>query len=339
MPHDNAGTALERIFYLGFTGVGLFFVLSGFILATVYPRLPNSRARVRFWIASLARIYPMYIVSVLLDVPRLLLFRIAKFGVMTGSAGLAFTLAAHATMLQSWWPSLGGLNFPTWSLSTEAFFYFACPFPIVPLGRVKAIVPLLFALGATWVVSLIVPLIVAPTDPSPSTFVQHLIGRNPLLRLPDFVAVIFLARLHRRPTTSAAPANACVLSASLIVAGAAAFTGALGLTNIFGFLPFHNGRLMPVYCAIILGLALSPADSFVSAVFATRLPILLGEASYSLYLLHIPLWLGFTAFVPSPNMPQYAVYFALLVSVAALKFIELPLRVRILTWYDARSAR
>ena len=245
----------------------------------------------RFWIASLARIYPMYIVSVLLDVPQLLLFRIAKFGVMTGSAGLAFTLAAHATMLQSWWPSLGGLNFPTWSLSTEAFFYFAFPFLIVLLGRVKAIVPLLFVLGATWVVSLIVPLIVAPTDPSPSTFVQHLIGRNPLLRLPDFVAGIFLAQLHRRLTTSAPPANARVLSAGLVVAGAAAFAGALGLTNVFGFLPFHNGLLMPVYCAIILGLALSPADSVVSAVFATRLPILLGEASYSLYLLHIPLWL------------------------------------------------
>ncbi len=339
VPHDHAGTALERFFYLGFTGVGLFFVLSGFILATVYPRLPNSRTRIRFWVARLARIYPMYILSVLLDVPRLLMFRIAKFGVMAGSAGLAFTLTAHVAMLQSWWPSLGGLNFPTWSLSTEAFFYFAFPFVIVPLSRLKSIGPLLCALAGTWVASLIVPLIVAPTDPSPSSFVQHLIGRNPVLRLPDFVAGILLAQLHRSLTASAADRR--VWSAVLIAVGAVAFAVALTLTNVFGFLPFHNGLLMPVYCAVILGLALSPADSLVSTLFAKRLPILLGEASYSLYLLHMPLWLTFTAFAPAPNMPQYTAYFVLLVvvSIAALKFIELPLRVRILTWYDKRSVR
>lgn len=197
IPHDHAGTALERVFYLGFTGVGFFFVLSGFILATVYPHLAGAVARRRFWVARLARVYPMYIFSVLLDAPRLLLHRIAKFGIVAGSAGTVFTLASHTTMVQAWWPSLGGLNFPTWSLSTEAFFYFVFPFLIAPVSRIRPGVPLIAALVATWALSFVIPALVAPTDPAPSSFLSHLIGRNPLLRVPDFVAGLLLAQLHR----------------------------------------------------------------------------------------------------------------------------------------------
>lgn len=92
---------------------------------------------------------------------------------------------------------------------------------------------------------------------------------------------------------------------------------------------------------MILGLALSPAGSVVTAAFSRPFAVLLGEASYSLYLLHIPVWLLFTTFVPSPGLSLYAVYFVLLVgiSIAAFKFIELPLRVHILAAYDRMRLR
>ena len=63
---------------------------------------------------------------------------------------------------------------------------------------------------------------------------------------------------------------------------------------IFGFVivaPFapgemiSNGLLMPCVGLVLVGLAYSPSRLFNHPVF-----VRLGDASYSLYLLHVPLW-------------------------------------------------
>src|SRR5262245_7472899 len=45
-------------------GVSFFFVLSGFILVHVYPELPTGRSVVRFWMARVARLWPLHLVSI-----------------------------------------------------------------------------------------------------------------------------------------------------------------------------------------------------------------------------------------------------------------------------------
>src|SRR5882762_3313186 len=44
-------------------GVSFFFVLSGFILVYVYPRLDTWDARRKFWLARFARIWPAHITA------------------------------------------------------------------------------------------------------------------------------------------------------------------------------------------------------------------------------------------------------------------------------------
>lgn len=112
----------------GYQAVGFFFFLSGFILAYSHApeyELGKGSAR-RFWVARFARIYPVYMLSML----------------FAGYVGFQYfrqsihvlAFVADLLMVQSW--SVRMVNFfhvVAWSLSVEMFFYFAFPFLLLPL--------------------------------------------------------------------------------------------------------------------------------------------------------------------------------------------------------------
>jgi peptidoglycan/LPS O-acetylase OafA/YrhL len=89
----------------------------------------------------------------------------------------------------------------------------------------------------------------------------------------------------------------------------------------------HSGLLAPAFAAIIFGVALSPSwAKFLEAPWL----VLLGEASYSLYLLHFSVvWaalvlFGRAAATPAMNLAVAAT--AILLSIASYKGIEQPAR-------------
>src|SRR5688500_9857004 len=76
-------------------GVSFFYVLSGFILARVYPRLAGRAAVFAFWRARVARIWPAYLAA--LAIGAWLLGYEWRFG----------TALAYLAMVQSWVPLPG----------------------------------------------------------------------------------------------------------------------------------------------------------------------------------------------------------------------------------------
>ncbi len=111
---------LTNLLTNGWTAVTLFFILSGFILSYTYSgQIAGRGGKLRFWEARFARIYPVYLLALLLSWP----FR--------GDPGLGLSMAV-LTMVQAWNPfhvNYGGAwNSPAWTLSTEAFFYLLFPF-------------------------------------------------------------------------------------------------------------------------------------------------------------------------------------------------------------------
>src|SRR3984885_3002913 len=102
-------------------GVSFFFALSGFILAYIYPDLPDLAAVKRFCVARLARLWPLHLLTALFVV---------------GISGIPSfeTLTLNALLLQAWVPIQNvyfSYNAVSWSLSTEVFFYLMFPFLIL----------------------------------------------------------------------------------------------------------------------------------------------------------------------------------------------------------------
>jgi len=97
-------------------------------LSTVYLQSEKPLDRRRFWIARFARIYPLFAVSLLLDLPHVFIFRLAKYGLEGALWKTTVTLAGNLVMLQAWILDLRFLNPPVWSLAVETIFYLPFPF-------------------------------------------------------------------------------------------------------------------------------------------------------------------------------------------------------------------
>jgi len=154
------GSTLDRFLSLGFVSVGFFFLLSGYILAVVYLRTGKSVAPRSFYVARFARIYPLYIVSVMLDAPFAVAARVAQYGLMAALVRVGALFTASVFMMQMFVPNLTVINIPSWSLAIETVFYLS--FPLIGLWlwklEKKRVVPmalLLYAggVGMNWLLT------------------------------------------------------------------------------------------------------------------------------------------------------------------------------------------
>jgi peptidoglycan/LPS O-acetylase OafA/YrhL len=178
--------------YAGGFGVGFFFVLSGFILTWSAPVRDTAGT---FWRRRFFKIVPAYLVAWVLAVVLL-----GWSSSTMGQKLLTFF------MLQAWVPDLAtnySVDPPSWSLSTEAFFYLAFPL-ILPLA--KRILPqhLKYWIGGAMITVLALPLLMyaivpagsarVPNVPTASANYEWFAYIFPPTRLLDFVLGVLVAR-------------------------------------------------------------------------------------------------------------------------------------------------
>jgi peptidoglycan/LPS O-acetylase OafA/YrhL len=288
--HILEGRGLYRkLASIGYVGVSLFFVLSGFIL--VYTYAGRDWTWGEFWRARFARVYPAYLFSLLLTAPgffyvclKLKDMDIPYFAWFKTHLVLSSTLVP--LLLQSWVPGAAlAWNGPAWSLSVEAFFYLVFPFLVVRLMRSNK-TTLAWILCGCWLISLALsagywllkPDGVAQTnDQFLNLMWLNTLKFNPLSRLPEFVMGACCGFLFLRSAVERKWAT------PLLVGGLVLFVAVAVASPSIPYPILHNSSLSPAFAAIIFGLALRPEwTSFLGA----RPLVLLGDASYTLYLLH-----------------------------------------------------
>jgi peptidoglycan/LPS O-acetylase OafA/YrhL len=315
---------------IGYVGVSFFFVLSGFIL--VYTCQGKSVNVMKFWRTRFARIYPAYVFSLLLMAPWFFYaatkLKFPLFAWATGHLKSASLLVM--TLTQAWVPGNAlAWNSVCWSLSVESFFYLLFPLLLLVFAR-RSRGRLLFYIATSWTVGLAISVIYLWLKPDGlsatnseviNAFWLNALQFNPMARLPEFMMGMACGFLFLRSKKNDK------LALSLIATGIAAFILVVRCGNWIPFPVLHTALLAPAFAAIVYGVALRPRRS---QFLENKTLVLLGEASYSLYLLHTLAIGAFFQFSktgfenPTVLKTVAAVTVAVLVSVAVYRWIEVP---------------
>jgi peptidoglycan/LPS O-acetylase OafA/YrhL len=255
----------------GFIGVSFFFILSGFILSLNYADAfrDESVSKRDFWIMRFARIYPLYLLTLLIEIPFTMHEYHAHAGIWWGR------LATCAVMLQSWVPDIqwtAAFNMPSWSLSVEAFFYALFPLLIIRIRKVRTGV----LLSAAAMLILLTGMYFTP----PSWY-KVIFYNNPLGRLGEFVLGIALYRYyeaHRSKSWTYRYATRMELGA--IVIFLLFFVFHLWVPHVLRFSVYY---WVPM---VFLLYVFSRSSGAVSRLLSRRLFVLAGEASFAFYMIH-----------------------------------------------------
>ena len=311
----------------GRPAVSLFFVLSGFILTYTY-REPLATGGPRaFYVARFARIYPVVLLGLALVAPvtAWLLYtgdatRLLQWFALKSSVHLSLVLSllCQLLLLNAWFPFAAinqPWNGPSDSVSCEAFFYALFPWLLRKLDG-RGMGRIMLACAAVWIAQGVGTVLIQSTLPvSRSGF---LVVALPLLRMAEFVlgigaALVFMSMRERRAHRHMLGVMfVCIALAAIIV-----------LAAWHPFSPVFYVEA-PFFALLILGLAL--LERPVIGLLHGRALVQLGEASYSLYLIHVPIaYLALlTGFGRANGWMVLA--FALWGSVVVFRFYEEPMR-------------
>lgn len=316
---------LKPVLLAGPTAVSYFYVLSGFIMAIAYyqPAAPSFN-RTRYWVARFARIYPVYLVALLLMI-------IAKLHA-EGSNPLTVGLSLFA--LQAWVPGYPlSLNTPGWSLSVEAFFYLLFPV-IVVLIKPQQFKILAFITLTLWLITQVFHSYwLSSPQYQPFSKLHDFIYYNPVLHLGTFL-LGYCAGVCVKQGRFDLLSNPLLNPTLLVLATLLSVVLLLNRYPLMDTLgvrfDYNNGLLAPLFISIIVLLTLN--KGWISQFLQHPWLILLGEASYSLYILQKPLhgiYEKIFAKYLDMNSGLYFYLFAVLLTISALFsywFFETPLR-------------
>ena len=282
-PH---ATYIRPVIEAGFTYIGCFLLISGFVLSYNYAHRADTIKVGRFYAARASRLYPVYLMSLLVSLDMLHAEWLARpHGQFL--AGSALTL----TLLQGWSPTLATFwNTVAWTLSTEAMLYLAFPFIIRSKWWPKSARNLLILFFAFWCCELVLPITYMALNPDglhnidrySSAYWLRLYKYTPLAYLPIFMAGITLGRLN-----NAWPAADKTRMWMALAAGTFILLVFYLAVPHLPYILLHGGLLTPVFATLVLGLT---GTHWITKAVSWGPIGSFGRASFCLYLLHFNLW-------------------------------------------------
>lgn len=300
---------IADIFLRANVGVSYFFILSGFIMIIAYHRKEKIGYR-DFYRNRVARIYPLYVVG-------LLLYFVTRY----------YDFSFYKTFLylsgvQSWIPGKALiLNFPGWSISVEFLFYLLFPW----------LYNYLYSKGnkSIWIIAV---LIWIGTQVFSNLYTNSLSYKGPHTDSHEFIHYFTLWHINEFLIGNLAGLlfvrNRREKNHDLAIA--LLFIGIL-LSLIFIPLNFHNG-LMAVFFVPVIYL-ISCNNGVISKVFSLKPLEFLGEISYAIYIIHIPVLYIVRSFLwdyfqVSESNVIFWIYILVLMFVSAVfyQFVEKPMR-------------
>jgi peptidoglycan/LPS O-acetylase OafA/YrhL len=323
-------------------GVSFFFVLSGFILAYVYPEIKSSRQSNRFLTARFARVWPTHFAAFALTI--LLVPSVLHIANVIPAA-IANLCIVHVWALN---PALGeSFNSVSWTISVELFFYLCFPFLIQDFSKpFKARWIAVATLSAACIGLCMIPVSAGYGKSAlpPSLF----LGENPLCRLLEFTLGIATCRIFKksRLLSSLNRSMATALEIVALIGIAAAINlsaiwpaaSAPGALSVLRDWAVDMGGA-PAYALLILIVATEKGH--IAQLLKRKSLVHLGEISFSLYMLHLSILYALLKYqssfgnMPDLVLPTVAVFLCLLAADLNFTLIETPCRKWILRTYKS----
>lgn len=309
---------LSVLFRSAPTAVTYLYVLSGFVMSLAHYR-PNEKFLFEnYWKARIVRLYPLYIISFLL-----VCYYYADFVARIKLP----KILANIFGVQAWFPNYAqSFNFPAWSITVEFFFYAVFPFFAFWAFRqsTKKIISISLAV---WALSQIVhQALWTIYFPEGVNFLVYF----PFFHLSSFIlgaaAGIWFLREGRMQQIES--------RVKLFF-----FTGSILLTCVYVIVSFRSvqlpqgdqlmtGLLAPILTIVVITLAADKTRF--SAFLGSSIFVMLGEISYAIYILHIPVkWLYERALenLNAANVFDYT-YMPIMIAIgfAAHFLVDIPIR-------------
>jgi peptidoglycan/LPS O-acetylase OafA/YrhL len=348
-------------------GMTLFFVLSGFVIHYNYATLITERRLAgvaAFLWARFARLYPLYLLMMVIYILISSRFVDLLKGHSERFASTIEALPYFLLSLQSWLykvidnnpllSAIGGGSPITWSISTEWFFYLVYPFAVWLIVRGSrpwsaiAMILLWSALSVevasylynqgpqinAWAAEQFGPVAAEP-DRQNDAFLRWLLYFSPYLRMAEFVLGSLIAQLYLvlRGREVKTWENKAGFAVFVLAASSVVWITYLNYSTDVGINFFRrmnmNFALAPSAALLIFCAARyqTPASRFL-----TLRPILaLGDASYSIYLVHVVVLFG------AERLAGAVVHnFAYdLVKLLVLTTLVLVISLTLYAWYEA----
>ncbi len=264
-----------RVIENGALAMPVFFMLSGLVLGYRYRDQYESFSL--FFRARVARIYPAYVLGLLVCLP--ILQWTQGFDAATG----LFLLPVDLLLLQAWYPNLWGFwhHVGTWSISVEFFLYASFPlllnFKKLSTRTLATFCIACVLLAGSWIPSLNVS---ASTELPFAIFYAI-----PIYSLPTFAIGVALAEFYRRGVNAHGAAPVALL---VVLAFAGQFNARYAGLNLV---------TLPLVAATLLFAAHYKGGPGVARLFINRYTVYLGDISYAFFVYQIPLVLTLEHYV------------------------------------------
>lgn len=301
-------------------GVSYFFILSGFVMMIAYGRKsfvhPVSYMKNRF-----ARIYPVYLLAIVLS----LLYKCFFIHEDIPAEDIFLNIFA----LQAWVPAKTmTVNFPGWSLSVEFLFYAVFPLLANSVYKKLSFKTLSIMIVSIWAISQIGfnMALQSTWELGTAKETENFLFYFPVFHLNQFLlgnlaGLFFIKFLWNQQKKY----DFALIALALLIALSLVFKPA--------HLNYHNGLLAILFVPFIILLAAN--SGFLTDFFNKKPLIYLGEISYGIYILQVPVYWFTTYFLTklgiTGSLKVFLIYVFLLLILSALSysFIETPLRERI----------
>jgi peptidoglycan/LPS O-acetylase OafA/YrhL len=334
----------------GSFGMTLFFVLSGFVIHFNYHKsVPAGfSGKLDFFIARFARLYPLFLLVFGYDFLTLLWAQGYFSGYVFSPYDAFKALPLYLTFIQTWWwwpigsttayayysTWMTGATGAMWSLSTEAFFYFAYLFcagalarligwRLVIVGAAVVAYGLFYHIfgwfhSNTWSSWALAHF----PEAEPNELTHWILFQSPYGRISEFLLGAIAAQvLLIRAGKSESRSTAMLLT-----------YGSLGIFVVLVVAIYGQARspfsvIGTQCCAAFVATLIYAAAryrSLLSQLLSSPLFVKLGNASYSLYLLHYFVLhdYGQLLVVRHPDVSRWAIYIGMMLVALAVSYIS-----------------